>query len=246
MDRLVYTAASGAKQIMDRQATVAHNLANVSTSGFKAQLDTFRAVPIQGEGLPTRTLVVANTVGADLREGPTQTTGRDLDVAVRGQGWIAVQTADGSEAYTRAGGLKISDAGILQTANGLNVVGDGGPIAIPPEVTVQIGGDGTVASIATTTKPGASTVLGRIKLVNPPGQDMVRGDDGLFRVKDGQPAALDPNVQLASGVLEGSNVNPVDAMVDMIGLARAFDMQMSMLKNAENNEAKATQLLALT
>lgn len=246
MDRLVYTAASGAKQILERQATAAHNLANVSTTGFKAQLDVFRAVPIEGQGLPTRTLVVANTVGADMSEGASQTTGRELDIAVKGQGWVAVQMPDGSEAYTRAGALKISDAGLLQTANGLNVVGDGGAIAIPPEVTVQIGNDGTVASIATTTKPGASTVLGRIKLVNPPAQDLVRGDDGLFRTRDGQAAPLDPNVQVSAGMLEGSNVNPVDVMVDMIGLARAFELQMNLLKNAENNEAKATQLLALT
>jgi flagellar basal-body rod protein FlgF len=172
-------------------------------------------------------------------------TGRDLDVAVKGDGWIAVQMPDGTEAYTRHGGLQVNENGLLKTAAGHTVMGDGGPITIPPEVTVAIGADGTVSTIATTTKPGAPTTLGRLKLVNPPVQDMVRGDDGMFRMKDGQPAQADPNVSVVGGSLEGSNVNPVDSMVTMIALARSFEMQMSLMKNAENNAAKATQILSL-
>ena len=246
MDRLVYTAASGAKHILEQQATTSNNLANVSTTGFRAQIDSFRAVPLVAPGLPTRTFVVNSTTGADFSSGPIQMTGRDLDVAVRDKGWIAVQMADGSEAYTRNGGLKLNDNGVLQTSNGLTVQGDGGPITVPPEVTVSIAGDGTVAAIATTTKPGASTVLGRIKLVNPPERDLVRGDDGMFRLRDGATAPSDPSVSVVGGAIEGSNVSPVDAMVSMINLARSFDTQMSLIKNAENNAAKATQLLALT
>jgi flagellar basal-body rod protein FlgF len=245
MDRLIYTAGSGAKHILDQQATTANNLANVTTTGFRAQIDSFRAVPVVSEGLPTRAFVVNSTVGADFSSGPLQMTGRDLDVAVRGKGWIAVQTADGSEAYTRSGGLQMNANGLLQTARGDTVQGDGGPITIPPEVTVAVGGDGTISTIATTTKPGAPTILGRIKLVNPNEADLVRGDDGLFRLKDGAPAPVDPLVTVTGGALEGSNVSPIESMVTMIALARSFETQMSLMKNAENNAAKATQILAL-
>jgi flagellar basal-body rod protein FlgF len=246
MDRLIYTAASGAKHILEQQATTANNLANVSTTGFRAQIDSFRAVPVVSEGLPTRTFVVNSTVGSDFSSGALQMTGRDLDVALRGKGWIALQMPDGSEAYTRNGALQMNPNGLLQSAGGLTVQGDGGPITVPPEVTVAIGGDGTISTIATTTKPGAPTVLGRIKLVNPPEQDLVRGDDGLFRLRDGSAAPADPQVAVAGGALEGSNVSPVDSMVSMIALARSFETQMSLMKNAENNAAKATQILALS
>jgi flagellar basal-body rod protein FlgF len=246
MDRLIYTAASGAKHILEQQATTSNNLANVSTNGFRAQFDTFRAVPVQSEGLPTRAFVVDNTVGSDFSSGPLQVTGRDLDVAIKGKGWIAVQNADGTEAYTRNGSLQLSPNGILQTANGMTVAGEGGPITVPPDVTVAVGADGTISTLSTTTTPAAPTVLGRIKLVNPNEADLVRGDDGLFRLKDGSSSQADPAVTVAGGALEGSNVSSVDAMVNMISLARSFETQMSLLKNAENNATKATQILALT
>lgn len=245
MDRLIYTAMTGAKHVMEQQANTAHNLANASTAGFRAQIDSFRAVPVLGEGLPTRAFVVDSTVGTDFTPGPMQQTGRDLDVAVQGRGWIAVQLDDGSEAYTRHGSLKLNENGLLQTQSGLPVVGDGGTISVPPDVSMAIAKDGTVSSIATGTKPGAATVLGRIKLVNPPEESLVRGDDGLFRLKTGEPADPDESVNLLGGALEGSNVNVVDAMVNMISLARSFETQMNLLKNAENNAAKASQLLAL-
>jgi flagellar basal-body rod protein FlgF len=246
MDRLIYTAASGAKHILEQQATTAHNLANVTTTGFRAQIDSFRAVPVEGEGLPTRAFVVNSTAGANFATGAIQMTGRELDVAVRGKGWLAVQMPDGTEAYTRNGALQTNENGMLQSAGGFNIAGDGGPITVPPEVTVTIGGDGTISTIATGTKPGAATVLGRLKLVNPPEADLVRGDDGLFRLRDGAAAPADPQVVVAGGALEGSNVSPVDMMVNMIALARSFDTQMTLMKNAENNATKATQILALS
>jgi flagellar basal-body rod protein FlgF len=246
MDRLIYTAASGAKHILEQQATTAHNLANVTTTGFRAQIDSFRAVPVESEGLPTRAFVVNSTVGANFASGAIQMTGRDLDVAVRGQGWLAVQMPDGTEAYTRNGALQTNANGVLQSAGGFNIAGDGGPITVPPEVTVTIGGDGTVSTLAAGATPGASAVLGRLKLVNPAEADLVRGDDGLFRLRSGAAAPADPQVVVAGGALEGSNVSPVDMMVNMIALARSFDTQMSLMKNAENNAAKATQILALS
>ncbi|UGQ45228.1 flagellar basal-body rod protein FlgF [Massilia endophytica] len=246
MDKLVYTAMTGARHILDRQASTANNLANVATTGFRAQLDSFRAVPVVSEGLPTRSFVVNATSGSDFSAGPIETTGRPLDVALRGEGFIAVQSPDGSEAYTRNGSLKISQNGLLQTGAGHTLQGENGPIAIPPNTEIAIGADGTVSVIDTNqTQPGPANVLGRIKLVNPPTAGLERGSDGLFRQRSGQPADPDATVRLAEGALEGSNVNPVDAMVDMIALARSFDTQMSLLKNAENNAAKATQILAL-
>jgi flagellar basal-body rod protein FlgF len=247
MDRLVYTAMTGARHILEQQATTSNNLANATTTGFRAQLDSFRAVPVQSEGLPTRSFVVDSTVGADFRAGPIQTTGRSLDVALRGEGWMAVQSADGSEAYTRNGSLKVSENGLLQTTGGQTLAGENGPIAIPPQSEVAIAADGTVSVIDTSqSKPGPANVLGRIKLVNPDTKGLERGADGLFRQKSGLPADPDPAVRLVDGALEGSNVNPVDAMVNMISLGRQFETQMSLLKNAENNAAKATQILALT
>jgi flagellar basal-body rod protein FlgF len=246
MDRLVYTAMTGARHVLEQQATVSNNLANATTTGFRAQLDAFRAVPVVSDGLPTRVFVTDSTVGSDWRAGPIETTGRPLDIAVRDQGWLAVQSADGSEAYTRNGGLKISQNGILQTASGQTVIGDGGPIAIPPDTNVTVASDGTISTIANDFQPGPANVLGRLKLVNPDTRNLLRGDDGLFRQADGTPADNDPTVRVVDGALEGSNVNPVDSMVNMISLARQFEMQMSLMKNAENNAAKATQILALS
>lgn len=246
MDRLIYTAMSGAKHTLEQQATVSHNLANASTTGFRAQIDAFRAVPVQSDGLPTRAFVVDSTVGSDFAPGPLQQTGRELDVAVQGAGWLAVQMDDGSEAYTRNGSLKLSENGVLQTHDGLSVLGDGGPISVPPNVTVAIARDGTVSAVPTTNDRNAVNQLGRIKLVNPATDTLIRGDDGLFRLKEGGAADADGGVSVIGGALEGSNVNVVDAMVNMISLARQFEMHMKLLQNAETNANKAAQLLALS
>lgn len=243
MDRMIYTAMTGAKHILEQQATTAHNLANATSTGFKAQIDSFRAVPVVGDGLATRAFVVDATVGADFNPGPIQSTSRDLDVAIQGDGWLVVQRADGSEGYTRNGSLKVSENGILQTATGLTVMGDGGPISIPPDVTISIAKDGTVSSISNSTLPGPSNAIGRLKLVNPSETNLIRAEDGLFVTRDGNPAEVDANVNVVSGALEGSNVNVVDAMVTMISLARQFDMQMKLVQSAENSANKASQLL---
>ncbi|MDE2585996.1 MAG: flagellar basal body rod protein FlgF, partial [Betaproteobacteria bacterium] len=206
----------------------------------------FRAVPVQGEGLPTRTFVVDASVKDVFDQGPMAFTGRALDVAVQGKGWIAVQTPDGKEAYTRAGSLDVNANGQLQTKTGLNVVGEGGPISIPPDSRVAIAPDGTISVVPTFGVPNTVNTVGRIKLVNPDEAQLERGADGLFRQKNGQPAALDPNVQVAPETLEGSNVNVVDTMVNMISLARQFEMQMKMLTTAQANDQSAGQLLNLS
>ncbi len=246
MDRLIYTAMTGAKHALEQQATTSHNLANVSTTGFRAQIDQFRAVPVQGAILPTRAFVVDSTTGSDFRGGAIQHTGRELDMAVQGEGWIAVQAADGSEAYTRNGSLRLDENGVLQTHNGLNVMGDGGPVSIPPGRNISVAKDGTISLVPDGSAATGLTAVGRMKLVNPPAADLVRSDDGLFRLKDGAEAEADPTVTLISGALESSNVNVVDEMVNMISLARQFEMHMKLLQHAENNDGKAAQLLSMS
>ncbi len=246
MDRMIYTAMSGAKHILKQQETVAHNLANVTSTGFKSQIDSFRAVPVISEGLGTRAFVVDNTVGNDFKAGVIQTTGRDLDVAIQSKGWLVVQRQNGSEGYTRNGSLQINQNGLLQTSTGLTIMGDGGPISIPPDNTISIAKDGTVSATADGSTPGPSNILGRLKLVNPDEENLKRGDDGLFETKDGSAAPVDANVVVVSSALESSNVNVVESMVSMISLARQFETQMKILENAENNANKASQLLSLT
>lgn len=246
MDRLIYTAMTGAKHVFMQQAGNANNLANASTIGFKAQEHRFRAVPVLGEGMPTRAFTVDASVQDVFDEGPVMFTGRNLDVTVEGRGWLAVQLPDGSEAYTRAGSLDVNANGLLQTKSGYNVVGDGGPINIPPDNNIEIAPDGTVSVVPTYGTPNNSNAIGRLKLVNPPEADLQRGADGLFRLKSGQSADADTNVRVSSGSLEGSNVNVTDAMVNLISLSRQFEMQIKMLQTADTNAQKADQILALS
>ena len=246
MDRMIYTAMTGAKHILEQQATNSHNLANATSTGFRAQVDSFRAVPVVGPGLPTRTMVVDSTVAADFTPGAIQTTGRTLDIAVEGKGWLAVSRPDGSEAYTRNGAFELNENGMLQTATGMMVMGDGGPISIPPDASITIAKDGTISSVSKADTNAAVNIIGRLKLVNPPESSLVRGGDGLFQLQNGQPAEADANVSIVSGALESSNVNVIDAMVNMISLARQFDTQMKLMQNAENNASKASQIFNLS
>ena len=245
MDRLIYTAMSGANHTLSQQATVAQNLANVSTTGYRAENNAFRAVPVFGDGLPTRAFVVDSTINADFTPGVMQTTDRDLDVAIRDSGWIAVQLDNGEEAYTRNGSLQVGPNGILTTQNGHKVKGETGPITVPPDTRITIGTDGTVSSVPITPLPNTVAMVGRIKLVDPPQDKLVKGADGLFRLKEGGVAQADAKVRLASGTLEGSNVNLVHEMVSMIDLARQFDMQMKMLENAQRNAQQAGEILVV-
>jgi len=244
MDRLVYIAMTGAREVARQQAAVAHNLANVSTHGFKQEMNVFRALPVVGEGAKTRAFVLATTPRTDFSPGAIQKTDRPLDVAVRGSGWIAVQGPDGREAYTRMGQLEVGPNGILQTTSGHIVLGDGGPIAVPPDQEVAIAPDGTVSAIPVGENRNAVTIAGRVRLVNPPEAGLTRGEDGLFRTRDGQPAPADANVKLAVGALETSNVNPAETLVQMISLARQFELQMRLIRSADDNARAADKLIA--
>lgn len=238
MDRLVYTSMAGAKASLQRQDVLAHNLANVSTTGFRAELAAFRAVPVQGDGASTRVAAIETTIGYSTEAGAVQATGRNLDVAVKGRSWLAVQALDGTEGYTRAGALDVNADGLLVTMSGLPVAGDGGPITVPPNSTLEIGADGTVTARAANGRPQN---IGRLKLVTADGP-LTRGPDGLFRSADGELPA-DPAARLQTGALEGSNVSPVETMVSMIAAARQFEHHMKVLQGAEQREQSAAKLL---
>lgn len=246
MDRSLYVAMTGASQMMRAQTEVAHNLANADTVGFKAQMSAFQALPVQGPGLPTRINGVAQGEGVDLRSGSEIQTGRELDVAVQGEGWIAVQAADGSEAYTRAGNLQLTADGLLTDSRGNLVLGDGGPISLPPATQVSVGDDGTVSVVPTGQAPSTIAAVGKLKLVNPPGNQLALGSDGLMHLAGGGVAQADPAVKIKSGVLESSNVNPSQTLVQMIELSRQYELQVKAIKNADDNAQSATRLLSLT
>lgn len=236
---MIYLSMAGAKATMQRQDVLAHNLANTSTTGFRAELSAFRAVPVNGDGASTRVYALESTPGYDATPGVVSSTGRNLDVAMRGNAWLAVQGLDGTEAYTRGGSLDVTADGTLVTTGGLTVLGDGGPIQVPPNSEVSIGADGTVSAKVAN---GRNTPVGRLKLVTPD-QPLQRGTDGLFRGADGDLSA-DATARLQDGALEGSNVSPVETMVSMIAAARQFEAQMRMLQTAEGNEKAAAQLLS--
>ena len=239
MDRLIYLSMSGAKATLQRQDSLANNLANVSTTGFRAELQAFRAVPVRGDGATTRVYALESSVGYNNAAGPVQSTGRSLDVALNGNAWLAVQGLDGTEAYTRAGALQTNSEGQLVTLSGLPVVGDGGPIQLPANAAVDISPDGLI----TTKLPnGRPQQAGRLKLVTPEAP-MARGTDGLFRATDGNDLTQDATARLQSGALEGSNVSPVETMVAMISASRQFEQQMRMLQGAEQREQSASKLL---
>lgn len=245
MDRMLYVAMTGAKETLNAQAVNNHNLANASTTGFRAELSAFQSRAVDGSGYASRVYATQASTGWNNQSGALLSTGRDLDVAINGEGWIAVQGPDGREAYTRAGDLQVDPNGQLTTGAGHPVLGDGGPITVPPYTSIFFARDGSISIVAQGQTPDTTSTVERIKLVKPADEAIARGDDGLFRMKDGTDAPSDPTVQLTSGTVESSNVNTADAMVTMIELARHFEMQVKAIRNAEENAAAAAQLMRL-
>lgn len=242
MDRAIFTALSGAQQILDQQATNMNNLANASSTGFRGQIESFRAISLDGPGHASRTIVANAGAADDFSTGTITQTGRVLDVAIQGKGWFTVAKADGTEAYTRNGSFHIDQNGFLLTASGLSVIGESGPITIPPESLLSITDDGTLSRVSDNVIPGASNTLDKFKLTNPPEGSLVRTQDGLFITDTGIPAPAAEDVKITSGALEGSNVNVVSAMVTMISLSRQFDVQMKVIHSLETNDNKASEL----
>ncbi|EDQ00713.1 flagellar basal-body rod protein FlgF [Shewanella benthica] len=246
MDKLLYVAMSGAKQNMNSLAVRANNLANANTDGFKADMAQARSMQAFGEGLPTRVFAMTESPSADFTAGPIKTTGRDLDIAVKGDGWIAVQSADGGEAYTRSGSLSFDTTGLLRNDRGNPIMGDAGPIVLPlPIEKIEIAQDGTISVRPLGATAEVIEVVGRIKLVNPGNQNLMRGEDGLFRLISGDNAPADAFITLESGAVEGSNVNAVSEMVALISIQRQFEMQVKMMKTAEEMDKASSALMRI-
>lgn len=247
MDRALYTGMTGAKHNTFAQAVHANNLANVATDGFRRDYVAARSMGIWfGDGLPTRAHALTERPATDFTVGTLRETGRDLDIALRGAGWIAVQAQDGSEAYTRDGNLQITALGQLVTASGLPVLGNSGPIAVPQAAKVEIGTDGTLTVRALGQGSEALAQVDRIRLVNPPAPELYKGEDGLVRLRAGAVAPADATVRVASGFLEGSNVNAVEAMTEMLGLARQYEVQVKLMRTVDENSEAAARLLQIS
>ncbi len=243
MDKVIYVGATGATHNMEALRIHANNLANASTEGFRADLVRAEALLSHGPGYESRVYSDLQPSATDFSQGALIETGSELDVAISGEGFIAVQTPDGGEAYTRAGGLQINSFGELLSGNGLPVLGNAGPIAIPANQKVEVGSDGTISVVEQGQGAEAITAFDRIKLVNPPTNEINKGSDGLLRRSDGSLELADAGVRLRSGYVEASNVNVVDAMVDMIAITRNFEMSIKLIRTAEENSQASAQLL---
>ncbi len=245
MDRLIYVAMSGAREAMQAQATTSHNLANISTTGFRALRNVLDSAPIPGPGLPTRVNTVRQPELMNMSQGESQATGRDLDVAIQGPGWLVVQDADGKDAYTRSGNLRVNTNGILETAAGQPVRGNGGPVSIPPYEKLFIGGDGQISIVPQGQTADSLVLVDRLRLVNPPALELIRSGNGLFNLRDGSDAAPDPSVRVASGQLESSNVNPAEALAEMIEMSRHYEMQVRAMNTADELDAASARLIRM-
>jgi flagellar basal-body rod protein FlgF len=243
MDRGLYVAMTGAKQIMQAQAVNNNNIANVSTTGFRADTVAFSSQPIYGAGYASRVNAVAEDNGVDFSTGPLESTGASLDIAVNGSGFIAVQGADGQEAYTRAGGLRVSDTGAVTTEGGQAVLSESGPVQIPPASSITIGGDGTISVVPLGLAAVAQSQVDRIKLVNPSIKTLKKGADGLFYLTAGGKAPTDETVHVSAGMLESSNVNPAMSLVNMIELQRMYEFQIKSMNSADTNEQSAERMM---
>jgi flagellar basal-body rod protein FlgF len=241
---------TGATAATQQLAVTSNNLANGLTPGFREVISAFRAVPLKGDGEPftgngadTRVFAVETTPGSNFTGGQIQTTSNPLDVAIKGDGFFAVRRPDGKEAYTRAGKFMVNDQGILSVGKEIPVVGEGGSITIPTGSTMNIAEDGSVY----TQIPGTQYLnqVGRLKLVNPNTNNLVRGEDGLFDLP-GEQAAADQRVKVVQGAYELSNVNPTMAMVQMITQNRLFDLNTRSITLADQNSRSATTLLSLS
>jgi flagellar basal-body rod protein FlgF len=245
MDKLLYLSMTGARNTLISQAAISNNLAQAEIPGFKSDLEQFRAMPVFGDGHPSRAYAMSERPGIDYSSGTIYKTGNPLDVAINGNGWLAVQTPDGGEAYTRRGDLRVNTSGFVENGNGLLVLGNGGPIAVPPAEEIIMGGDGTISIRPLGQDEKTLAVLDRLRLVNPPHEDMVKLTDGLFRLRDGLPGIVDASIRVAPESLETSNVSMVGAMARMIETARLFELNIKAMSAAKENDEVGTRILSL-
>jgi flagellar basal-body rod protein FlgF len=237
---------TGAKQLMQAQSLVSHNLANVSTTGFRADLARFAAQPIEGPGYASRVNTVATGLGFDRSQGALVETGAVLDVAIDGEGWLAVQARDGSEAYVRSASLKVNSVGLLETERGELVLGDNGPLAVPPHTQISMGADGRISVVPQGRGPETLAPIARLKLVNPDAERLGKRVDGLVEVTDDAEVESDANVKVASGFIETSNVNIASTLVDMIEFQRQYEVAVRMMQTADQNAQRAASLASIS
>lgn len=251
MDRAIYTAMGAASAALTQQSVAANNLANAATTGFRAQLAAFRAAPVNGPTLATRTLVIPSVPGNDFSPGPINISGNNLDVALDQHGWLAVRLPDGGEAYTRNGRIEIDSAGGLRVQNYPLLGADGQPLTVPPGAAITFGPDGTLSVLGDGEEPKTLVQIGQLKLVRLEPDSLRHDDSGLFtltataRAQRGAVLPADSTLRLTPGAFEGSNVSPVQTMVEMIGNARSFEMQMKVISNVNDNARAGNQLLAI-
>ncbi|CAI8993264.1 flagellar basal body rod protein FlgF [Pseudomonas sp. PDM26] len=246
MDKYLYVAMTGASQNALAQKAHANNLANISTNGFQKDLEQARSMPVFGDSFPARAFAMTERPATDFSPGSLVETGRDLDVAVQGSGWIAVQTPDGAESYVRTGSLNVDALGVLRAGNGMPVMGNGGPIAVPPEQQIEVGEDGTISIRAMGEGPRVMAEVDRIKLVNPDLKNMTKGLDGSIHTKDGKPAQADAGVKLVSGFLESSNVNAVEEMTSVLALSKQFELHIKMMNTAKDDDQAMARVLQIS
>ncbi|MEW8135654.1 MAG: flagellar basal body rod protein FlgF [Candidatus Thiodiazotropha endolucinida] len=246
MDRMLYIAMSGAKETLIAQANNSNNLANVNTPGFMEDLNQFRSMPVFGQGYPTRVYALDERPNINFDKGSIQSTGNPLDLAIKGKGYFAVQAADGSEVYSRRGDLKVATNGLVTNGEGLPLIGNSGPIALPPYERLEIAPDGTITVLPEGSTPEALAIVDRIKMVNPDTEQLFKGEDGLLRLLEGEEADADAATELVSGALESSNINVADTLVTMIELARKFEMQVKMMKTAEDLDNASVRLMSMS
>lgn len=246
MDKSLYLAMSGAKQTMLAQSVHANNLANATTTGFKSDLAQARSMQVFGEHFPSRVYALTESPATQFASGTLQDTDRELDIAIKGSGWIAVGNKDGQESYSRDGALSITPTGMLVNGAGHPVFGNSGPIVLPPAAKVEIGVDGTISVVALGEGPASIAEVDRIKLVNPDQKNLVKGDDGLMKTRDGTPLEPDASVRVASGFLESSNVNTVESMTEILELARKFEIQLKVMQAADSADQSSAQLLRIS
>ena len=245
MDRALYLSMTAASNTLQAQAVNSHNLANASTTGFRADLSQFRSMPVFGDGYASRVYALVERPGIDFSEGSINYSGNELDIAISGNGMIAIQMPDGSEAYTRAGDLHITSTGLLENGAGYLVLGNAGPISMPQAEKIEIAADGTITIRPVGQDEKTLAIIDRIKLVNPDKESLYKAADGQFRIKDGSLAVADASVRIIPGALESSNVNMVEALVNMISLARQFEMHIKVMRSVEENDRVGTGILRL-
>jgi len=245
MDRLVNTALTAMRGAMARQASIANNLANANTIGFRAEVANAETRWIKGDTFDTRAQASEQVIAADMAQGAVTETGNPLDLALNGDALLAVQATDGGEAYTRRGDLKVSDSGLLTTGDGLPVLGEGGPVILPQMDSVSIAKDGSIWGVPQGGDPANPQQVDKLKLVNAAGSSIAKGNDGLFREVNDGALPSDPLATVTSGSLEGSNVNSTQALIDMIEASRAWETQVKMIDTAKQMDDGGASLMRL-